>query len=393
LDKFNFISNSSLDYGCSDDSGPESYDSADHDEYSGLGTACQSMQSVQMQDILVDTIMNNMVTAQDLRRRSMDIRRLSMGVPRNSLNSHWPESLAKNPSEAVEASRRSIINRHSTINRQSTMARRQSNINRQSIINQLNFTPNVPLDDGTIPTRQSTANRQSIVDQLNFTPNVTHIDGTNGRMSVTFGARVSITARRPSGIVNKPSENTDSSTSVQTPASNKAPGSESATTMSSVSNLQKIDLEVYNYERLSRVEHQACGTKNKDTLIHRVASDPELDTKNKNIVLPAIDVELRKSRARSRTGTLTAIDGLGVAMPAFNFNLPEGLSNTPSAHSKVGTRGSNCALRQPRKSSMRDRNISVKSADEREQNTESNAGDRTSKTSRNSRGGDLRFVF
>ena len=62
--------------------------------------------------------------------------------------------------------------------------------------------------------------------------------------------------------------------------------------VSATSELPNLDVEVYNYQRLSRVEHANCnGSGVKDGLVNRVASDPELSTAAAaKIILPPVFV-------------------------------------------------------------------------------------------------------
>jgi len=94
--------------------------------------------------------------------------------------------------------------------------------------------------------------------------------------------------------------------------------------VSANSELPNLDIEVYNYQRLSRVEHTNCkGSGVKDGLVNRVASDPELSTAAAaKIILPPVFVP--KQFGVANYGGLTSVDGIGgMVVPAFAFNLKE----------------------------------------------------------------------
>lgn len=97
--------------------------------------------------------------------------------------------------------------------------------------------------------------------------------------------------------------------------------------VSATSELPNLDVEVYNYQRLSRVEHANCnGSGVKDGLVNRVASDPELSTAAAaKIILPPVFVP--KQFGVANYGGLTSVDGIGgMVVPAFQFNLKEHVS-------------------------------------------------------------------
>jgi len=284
----------------SDDSYEDDVHCNDKEEY--VSDTCShtisqrtSIISQHIQDHLMTSIMTNMVTAKDLRRRSMDVRRLSM-------------------------------------------------------------IPNATKDIGGA---NAEARRQSIFDQINQNQNASTGQGSR-RQSV--GTRISIA--RPVAIRPKKSDShtetndgvVESMCSIATPKAQQRKES-IASMKASVQALQKFDLEVYNYEKLSRVEHKSCGNKQKDALINRVASDPELDCKHMNIILPPISV-------CDRHVTSTAVDGIGgVALPVFQFKLPASRKNSTESKadqerlSRVCSKTSITSRRSARKSrqSMRGR--------------------------------------
>jgi len=104
--------------------------------------------------------------------------------------------------------------------------------------------------------------------------------------------------------------------------------------VSATSELPNLDIEVYNYQRLSRVEHTNCkGSGVKDGLVNRVASDPELSTAAAaKIILPPVFVP--KQFGVANYGGLTSVDGIGgMVVPAFAFNL--------KGHASKGSMNSN----------------------------------------------------
>ena len=139
---------------------------------------------------------------------------------------------------------------------------------------------------------------QDDVDEINYrTRKMSVIDVDNRRMSINDCRKLSIVAQlnsnqRRQSIRRQSVAARQSIVLQQIPARKQSVVGQSFTleepsgnqvkkTISSLSNggAEDVEVEIYNYRRMSRLEHNLCGVGNlKDGLLNRVASDPEMST-------------------------------------------------------------------------------------------------------------------